>query len=156
MAQWSSSFQTTLDAIRIDATISGASNKSQQLVGLLHHMLLSWKYEDNSLVWATTIPGGNIFGSQVVFVNDEVLSKLQWTFAEWESGIGPTGIFNAEDTEMVTRHLSLKSTAPVLARVRKKTTPNNQDGDPYHFYFRYDLPYNLRLTVATVAPKGIT
>src|SRR3990167_3278300 len=148
MSEWSVGFQAVLDKITSAYVFSGSSVQSQRLSGLLHGLIIACQYEDDVLIWLTTVPGDNIFGSQVVFVNGKVLSELIWEFSEWEDGTAPNGVFNEEDRLMIADHLKLKSTAPILARVRKETTNPNQDGANYQFHFHCDLPYSLRLTIA--------
>jgi hypothetical protein len=114
---------------------------------LLHAMAVSWMSEGDCLVWLTSVPGDNIFGSQVVFVNGRVLQELQWSFAEWEDGTAPAAVFRPDEAARIKLCLDAKSKLPLLAHVRKKTTPPNQDGDDYVLHFRYDLPHDLRLTV---------
>jgi len=142
MSQWSSDFENVMDTLDIDGT------KGDLVHGLLHAFIKSWEYESNCLIWITNVPGDNIFGSTVVFVNDKVISKLDWSFAEWKDGIAPQGVFDEEETEVIQLHLQAKSSLPIPVHIRKKTTPVNQIGDDYVMYFHYGLPHSLRLTVA--------
>ena len=141
MAQWSTSFEGIMNSLNMETVNFG------QTFALIHALIESWKSEADCLVWLTEVPGGNIFGSNVVFFNDEVLTKLQWSFAEWEDGTASQGLFREDEAARIKLHLIAKSNLPVLAHVRKKTTPQNQDGDDYVLHFNYDLPHDLRLTV---------
>ena len=145
MAQWNSTLEEIVEQLDSEISASG------QLYGLAHALIKSWQHEDGCLVWLTQVPGNNIFGSLVVFVNEKVLNKLQWSFEEWESGTAPQGVFRSEEAKNIKLHLDAKSPLPLLARMRKKTTPQNQEGDPYILYFHHDLPHNLRLTVGIPA-----
>ena len=142
MSQWSTDFETVMDTLDTDGT------KNELILGLLHAFIKSWEHENNCLIWITNVPGGNIFGSTVVFVNDKVINKLQWSFAEWEDGTAPLGVFDAEEAKLIKLHLNVKSSLPIPVHVRKKTTLPAQTGDDYVMYFHHDLPYSLRLTVA--------
>ena len=141
MSQWSTSFDTVLTSL-----------EKEQVAGLvvhssLHSFLESWKHENDCLVWVTEVPGANVFGSTVIFVNNKVISKLGWTFAEWEDGTASDGVFDVEEDARIQLYLTAKSTLPTLARVRKKTTPVGVEGDAYVMYFVHDLPHGLRMTV---------
>ena len=142
MSEWSTSFDSIMTALDTETTNEGLE------YGLLHGIVKSWEHENDCLVWITEVPGGNVFGSSVVFVNNKVLTKLGWTFAEWEDGTAPAAVFRVEESTRIQLHLAKKSTLPVLAHVRKKTTPLNQEGDNYILHFHYNLPHALRLTVA--------
>jgi len=144
MAQWSATFDTIMEALDTETT-------SRDLIhGMLHAFAKSWETEANCLIWITSVPGGNIFGSTVVFVNNEVLTKLEWTFAEWESGIAPQGVFLENESKRIKLHLDAKSSLPVRAGVRRKSTTTGQEWKDYIFHFHHDLPHNLRLTVAVL------
>ena len=142
MSQWSIDFNTVLDTLHTDGT------KNDLIYGLLHAFIKAWEYENNCLIWITNVPGTNLFGSTVVFVNDKVLNELQWSFAEWEDGTAPQGVFKEEEAARIKLHLNAKSSLPILVHVRKKNTPSHQEGGDYVMYFHFDLPYHLRLTVA--------
>jgi len=142
MAEWSTTFETIMISLDTEQVSQGT------IYGLLHAFVKSWEHENNCLVWITEVPGANIFGSTVVFVNNKVLSKLGWTFAEWEDGTAPQGVFKTEEAARIQLHLAAKSTLPILAHVRKKTTPVNTEGDDYILHFHHDLPHSLRMTVA--------
>lgn len=142
MSEWSAAFETTMDSLDVEAIDKGL------VYGLLHAFAKAWQHEDDCLIWITLVPGGNIFGSTVLFVNDKVLQELQWDFEEWEDGTAPNGIFTEEEAKIIKLHLDAKSSLPAIAHVRKKTMPQNQDGEGYVFLFHYDIPHQLRLTVA--------
>ena len=142
MAEWSDEFETVLTSLKAETLIGGGRHN------VMHVLIQSWMSEDDAMVWITKVPGQNMFGSQVLFVNDKVLSKLQWNFDEWEDGTASQSIFTNEEAAIVKLHLDAKSILPVAAHVRRKNLPQNQTGDHFVFYFHYDLPHDLRLTVA--------
>jgi hypothetical protein len=155
MAQWSSTFDDLMSKLGDESVSANTVSDYQKMLGVVHAFMEAMTNENNCLVWITTLPGNNIFGSTVIFVNDEILDKLQWTFTEWENGTAPAAVFNGEDQQMIKSHLSLKSTAPVVVRVRKKTTPVHQDGKSYRLYFHHDLPHNIRITVGIPSVVGL-
>src|SRR3990167_8897663 len=142
MAEWSSAFDDIMEQMDI-----AHLNDGNRELSLFHAFIKAWQFEDDCLVWITSVPGANLFGSTVVFVNKEVLNKLQWSFAEWADGTAPAAVFRVEEAENINLHLMKKTQAPILALVRKKTTPQNQEGNNYYLIFHHDLPYNLRMTV---------
>lgn len=144
MAEWGNEFETILDTLSQEMSRSG-------LHGLLHAMVSSWKNEDDCLVWITKVPGGNIFGSEVLFVNDKVLNKLQWSFSEWKDGTAPQNVFTDKEGALIKLHLDAKSSLPLLSRVRRKNLPQNQEGEVYLLHFHFDLPHDLRITVGVPA-----
>src|SRR3990167_8776070 len=146
MSQWNG-FSEILALMEKDVAKAGGIGDALMVKGVLHALILSWATENDCLVWITSVPGENIFGSQVVFVNDKVLNKLQWSFEEWADGTGPLGVFNETDMKLISLSLAEKSRIPMLVRVRKKNTPPNQEGDKHILYIHHDLPYNLRLTL---------
>ena len=141
MSQWSSVFETIMEQMETESLERGVE------FSLLHAFVKSWEFEQDCLVWLTVVPGNNLFGSTVVFVNDKVLNNLQWTFEEWENGTAPAAVFREGEAKNINLHLLKKSQIPILAHVRKKTTPPNQEGDDYYLLIHFDMPYNLRLTV---------
>jgi len=141
MAQWDNRFTEIMERLEKDIFLHGGAYNA------LHALALSWMNEDDGMLWLSVVPGNNVFGADMIFVNDEVLTELQWSFAEWQNGSAQEGIVKLDEREAINMHLEARSSLPLLARLRRKNLPKNQDGSPYILNFHHNLPYGLRVTV---------